>query len=99
MSCTCYSLNSLPVIEHHKCTWCRGSQEERISILRMALAEKGLSISCHSELPTGDQTQSAEPPQEDSAQANSMHAPVHDPTPAPDNTHNIVVDEDGGIDL
>lgn len=65
----------------------------------MALAEKGLSISCPSELPTGDQTQSAEPPQEDSAQTDSVHATVHEPTPAADSSHDIVVDEDGGIDL
>ncbi len=95
-------LSSQPpsLVEHRKYIRFSGSQEERISILRMALAEKGLSISCHSELPTtGNQTQSAEPSQEDPTQANSVHVPVHEPNHAADNTHDIVVDEDGGIDL
>lgn len=88
------------VIEHNKSIRCRGSQEERISILRMALAEKGLSISCHSELPTaGEQTQSAELSQENPTQANSVHAPVHEPNHALDTSHDVVLDEDGGIDL
>ena len=64
----------------------------------MALAEKGLSISCHAELPGGDQLQSTET-QGDSAQARAARPSENTSTSVADTSHDIVIDEDGGIDL
>ena len=82
---------------------CSGSQEERISILRMALAEKGFPTSCHQDLAGSEQ---AIAPAE--AQSNGTHRQTRDAgesngiTEQPSSTvdsHDIVIDEDGGIDL
>lgn len=80
-----------------------GSQEERISILRIALAEKGASTSCYQEFRAGGPVEAAgiiqttetdhhghQDPSENSA--TDTHPPTLD-------SHDIVIDEDGGIDL
>lgn len=80
---------------------CSGSQEERVSILKMALADKGISTSDHYSLEpsphavpaatqtniSSNQSQQSPEPQRQTVQS------------AEDHSHEIVIDEDGGIDL
>lgn len=80
----------------------RGSQEERISILRMALAQKGIPAEAH--CANGSQPAPA-PPQEPTAQdERAQTVPVisnghaHTSTSSP-GVAEIHVDEDGGVDL
>jgi len=66
-----------------------GSQEERVSILKMALVEKGITISLHFDGDSGE-----------AVERSSTHAPAQQRNPTQDD-HNTIhgVDDDGGIDL
>lgn len=85
---------------------CSGSQEERVSILKMALADKGISTSDHYSLePSPHAVPGVDRPA--ATQTNiSSNQSQQSPEPqrqtvqsAEDHSHEIVIDEDGGIDL
>lgn len=73
-----------------------GSQEERISILRMALAEKGFPVDSHAAGVGQPQVTSG---QEDMSQQHLVRQPVDTVLGAATHSDDVVVDEDGGIDL
>lgn len=81
-----------------------GSQQERISILRMALAGKGLPLAggCHQGLDADAQAQGAAAESGPPGQAIEAHTQAINRSTsiaAQSVTDDIVFDEDGGIDL
>ncbi|KAJ3799092.1 hypothetical protein GGU11DRAFT_680237 [Lentinula aff. detonsa] len=65
---------------------CRGSQEERILILKLALADKGISTGSHYDVDTGT--------------SKVVKAPPHDPNGEEhDDPGSIVEDDSGGFHL
>ncbi|KAI0347248.1 hypothetical protein BDW22DRAFT_1351641 [Trametopsis cervina] len=77
-----------------------GSQEERISMLRMALSAKGVPVSFHTSIGTAGVSSGPQGGDEGSV---STEPPRSPPAAMADTaatgSHDIVIDEDGGIDL
>jgi hypothetical protein len=79
--------------------WSSGSQEERISILRMALAEKGIPINGHAAGVGAGQYQLTVGQEDTSQQHFVRQSAGTDLADAAAHVHDAVLDEDGGVDL